>query len=119
MLGDRNLGGARAKFAERSDRAIHRGVHVGLGALLGKALAHDAELDFVERLAERLAIRRGRHLALPRIERVLAREHFEQQRNVAHATSHRADMIERRVDTHHAGVRNETVGRLDADDARP
>src|SRR5579862_7859852 len=84
-----------------------------------KALAHNAQLDAVDRLAERLAIRRGRDLALAGIEAVFAGEHFEQHGDVAHATRHRADMIESWINTHHARVRHEAVGRLVTDDARP
>ena len=88
-----SLGRPRAQFAQRRDRAIHSRVHVVLGARLREALAHDAQLETADRFAERLAIRRCWHLALARIERVLARQHFEQQRNIAHAASHRPDVI--------------------------
>ena len=82
-----------------------------------EAFPDDADAQAPDAAAERFGVARYFRRILPWIQPVGARQHFQQQRVVAHVARHRPGVIERELDRHHAGIRHETVSALHAVDA--
>ena len=136
LLG-RALGGDRQPDC-RAD-AVHRhrhlrhlgaepGEHLGGLAYLGvdrrvglrpaKTFLDDADLQAAHAALHQLAVGLGVAAGvLARVQAVGAGQHFEHQRVVGHGGRHRAGVVERQLDRHHAGVGHQAVGRLHAVDA--
>ena len=100
----------------------HRVVHLGLRVLVAESFPQQADGQAFHIARERAEI--VLHfdvIGLARINAgvVAARQNRHHQRRVLDRLGHRADMIDRVVEAHDAGIGHQTVARLVADDTRP
>ena len=119
VRGNRHLFHLAAQVLDRLHGLADLGVHLRLRHGSSEPFLEDAEPHPFDAFVQALRICLDRHVVLPRVQRVLTGDDFEQQRSVFHAAAHRAGVVERVVDPDDAGVRHQAVRRLVPDHAAP
>jgi hypothetical protein len=107
----------RAESAEVVHRVTHERVDAWVAGGVPESFVEHTDAQRRDVARQRAQVRAYVDVALARIDTIAARQDVEQSRHVFDRAAHRAEMIDAGIDAHCAGVRDEPVGRLEADDA--
>ena len=114
---DRDFGDLRAEGFEMPGGRAHRRIDIGQRVVAAEPLRDDGDPQTPDIAAERVGVAVDARHPLARIQPVLARHRFEEERVVRDGPGHRSGVVDRGFDPHDPGIGDEAEGRLDADDA--
>ncbi len=103
-------------FTQSFDRGIHRGTHLGIQAI-GKIFGRNTHAQTLHRPFESLYVIRHRHFRGSGVQRIISRDHTEQNGSIPHGAGNRTNPVERGGKGDQAIARYTSVRRKHANDA--